>query len=134
MRKFNEFQNENFEKDAMVEEQQMHDAKERPRVERPKHETKERPRVERPNHETKERPRVEGPEQEVKERPRVERPNHDVKERPRGVEEKINFTINFSTDKTQLLELKKVLIELEFNDKEKGKELIKNDERKIRKR
>lgn len=90
MREFNEFQNENFEKDAMV-------------VEQPKHEVEERPR-------------------------------HEIKERPRSVEDKINFIINFSTDKKQLLELKKILVELEFYGKEEGKEILENDERKIRRR
>ena len=51
-----------------------------------------------------------------------------------SVEEKINFIINFSTDKKQLLELKKILVELEFYGKEEGKEILENDERKIRRR
>ena len=114
MKEFNGFQNENFEKDAMVVEQPKHEVEERPRVERPKHAVEERPKVEKPKHEVEERPRVERPEHEVEERPRVERPRHEVEERPRSVEEKINFIINFSTDKSQLLELKKILVELEF--------------------
>ncbi len=108
MREFNEFQNANFEKDAMAVEQPKHDAEERPKVEKPKH--------------------------EVEERPRVERPRHEIEERPRSVEDKINFIINFSTDKKQLLELKKILVELEFYGKEEGKEILENDERKIRRR
>lgn len=91
MREFNEFQNESFEKEVMVEKQ-------------PEHETEERPRV----------------------------------ERPRSVEEKIkfiiSFIINFSTDKNQLLELRKILVELEFNEKEERKEMLENHERKIRRR
>ena len=108
MRELNEFQNEDFEKDAMV-------------VEHPKHEVEKRPRVERPKH-------------EVEEMPRVERPKHEVEGRPRSVEEEINFIINFSTDKIQLLELKKILVELEFYEKEERKEILENDERKIRRR
>ena len=73
----------------------------------------------------------------VEERPEhrgEERPEHGVEERPRSVEEKINFIINFSTDKSQLLELKKILVELEFYEKEERKEMLENDERKIRRR
>ena len=113
MRELNEFQNEDFEKAAMIAEHPKHEAEERPRVERPKHEVEERPRVERPKHEIEERSKV---------------------EKPRSVEEKINFIINFSTDKTQLLELKKILVELEFYEKEERKEMLENDERKIRRR
>ena len=125
MREFNEFQNESFEKEVMVEKQPEHETEERPKVERPKHEVEERPKVERPKH-------------EVEERPRVERPKHEVEERPRSVEEKIkfiiSFIINFSTDKNQLLELRKILVELEFNEKEERKEMLENHERKIRRR
>lgn len=136
MREFNEFQNESFEKEVMVEKQPEHETEERPKVEegpkveRPKHEVEERPRVERPKHEVEERPKVERPKHEVEERPRVER--------PRSVEEKIkfiiSFIINFSTDKNQLLELRKILVELEFNEKEERKEMLENHERKIRRR
>lgn len=38
MREFNEFQNESFEKEVMVEKQPEHETEERPKVERPKHE------------------------------------------------------------------------------------------------
>ena len=122
MKEFNGFQNENFEKGVMVEERPKHRVEERPehRVEeRPKHMVEERP-----EHRAEERPkhRVE------------ERPKHRVEERPRSVEEKINFIINFSTDKSQLLELKKILVELEFYEKEERKEMLENDERKIRRR
>ena len=110
MREFNEFQNESFEKEVMVEKQPEHETEERPKVE-------EGPKVERPKHEVEERPRV---------------------ERPRSVEEKIkfiiSFIINFSTDKNQLLELRKILVELEFNEKEERKEMLENHERKIRRR
>lgn len=136
MREFNEFQNESFEKEVMVEKQPEHETEERPKVERPKHEVEERPKVE-------EGPKVERPKHEVEERPRVERPKHEVEERPRverprSVEEKIkfiiSFIINFSTDKNQLLELRKILVELEFNEKEERKEMLENHERKIRRR
>ena len=128
MREFNEFQNKNFEKDAIVEEQLKRVIKERPKVERPKHEVEERPKVERPKHEVEERPKVERPKHEVEERPKIER--------PRTSEGKLHFVIDISTDKKQLLELRKILIELEFNnyEKEGGKEIIENDERKIRRR
>ncbi len=143
MREFNEFQNESFEKEVMVEKQPEHETEERPKVERPKHEVEERPKVERPKHEVEEGPKVERPKHEVEERPRVERPKHEVEERPRverprSVEEKIkfiiSFIINFSTDKNQLLELRKILVELEFNEKEERKEMLENHERKIRRR
>ena len=153
MREFNEFQNESFEKEVMVEKQPEHETEERPKVERPKHEVEERPKVERPKHEVEEGPKVERPKHEVEERPRVERPKHKVEERPRverprverprverprSVEEKIkfiiSFIINFSTDKNQLLELRKILVELEFNEKEERKEMLENHERKIRRR
>ena len=57
-------------------------------------------------------------------------------ERPRTSEGKLHFVIDISTDKKQLLELRKILIELEFNnyEKEGGKKIIENDERKIRRR
>lgn len=143
MREFNEFQNESFEKEVMVEKQPEHETEERSKVERPKHEVEERPKVERPKHEVEEGPKVERPKHEVEERPRVERPKHEVEERPRverprSVEEKIkfiiSFIINFSTDKNQLLELRKILVELEFNEKEERKEMLENHERKIRRR
>ena len=74
--------------------------------------------------------KVEGPRHE-----RQEVPRHEEQKGPR-LEEKINFIISVSTDKKQLLELKKILVELEFNnaDKKEGKEMIKDDKRKIRKR
>lgn len=134
MRELNEFQNEDFEKDAMVVEHPNHEVEERPRVERPNHDDEERPIVERPKHEVEEIPRVERPKHEVEKKPRVGRLKHEVEGRPRSVEEKINFIINFSTDKTQLLELKKILVELEFYEKEERKEILENDERKIRRR
>ena len=138
MREFNEFQNESFEKEVMVEKQPEHETEERPKVERPKHEVEEGPRVERPKHEVEEGPKVERPKHEVEEGPKVERPKHEVEERPRSVEEKIkfiiSFIINFSTDKNQLLELRKILVELEFNEKEERKEMLENHERKIRRR
>ena len=71
----------------------------------------------------------EGPKHEVEERPK-----HEVEERPRSIEEKINFIINFSAGKTQLLELKKILVELEFYGKKEEKGIQENDERKIRRR
>ena len=147
MKEFNKFQNENFEKDVIIVEQTKHEVEERPRaerskhgveeisrVERPKHEVEERPRVERPKHGVEERPGAERPKHEVEERSRVERPKHEVEERPRSVEGKINYIINFNVDKTQLLELKKILVELEFYEKEERKEILENDKRKIRRR
>lgn len=144
MREFNEFQNESFEKEVMVEKQPEHETEERPKVERPKHEVEERPKVEegpkveRPKHEVEERPRVERPKHEVEERPKHEVEERPRVERPRSVEEKIkfiiSFIINFSTDKNQLLELRKILVELEFNEKEERKEMLENHERKIRRR
>ena len=122
MKEFNGFQNENFEKGVMVEERPEHRGEERPKhmvEERPEHRAEERPK-----HRVEERPEHRG----------EERPEHGVEERPRSVEEKINFIINFSTDKSQLLELKKILVELEFYEKEERKEMLENDERKIRRR
>ena len=160
MKEFNKFQNENFEKDVIIVEQTKHEVEERPRaerpkhgveeisrverpkheveersrVERPKHEVEERPRVERPKHEVEERPRAERPKHEVEERSRVERPKHEVEERPKSVEGKINYIINFNVDKTQLLELKKILVELEFYEIGERKEILENVKRKIRRR
>ena len=129
MKEFNKFQNENFEKDVIIVEQTKHEVEERP-----KHGVEEISRVERPKHEVEERSRVERPKHEVEERPRVERPKHEVEERPKSVEGKINYIINFNVDKTQLLELKKILVELEFYEKGERKEILENDKRKIRRR
>ena len=60
------------------------------------------------------------------------RPKHEVEGRPGSIEEKINFIINFSADKTQLLESKKILVELEFYGKKEEKGIQENDEKKIR--
>ena len=108
----------------------------RSRVERPKHEVEERPKVERPKHEVEERPKIERPKHEVEERPRPMIEGEPKIERPRTSEGKLHFVIDISTDKKQLLELRKILIELEFNnyEKEGGKKIIENDERKIRRR
>ena len=114
MKGFNEFQNENFEKGVMVEKRPKHEVEEGP-----KHEVEKRTR-----HEVEE-----GLKHDIEKRPR-----HEVEEGPGSIEEKINFIINFSTDKTQLLELKKILVELEFYGKKEEKGIQDNDERKIRRR
>ena len=122
MKEFNEFQNENFEKGVMVEKRPRHEIEKRPKneiEEGPKHEVEKRPK-----HEIEKRPKHEA-EGGLK---------HANKENPRNIEEKINFIINFSTDKTQLLELKKILVELEFYDKKEEEVKQKYDERKIRRR
>ena len=111
MKGFNEFQNENFEKGVMLEKKPKHGFEEGP-----KHEVEKRPR-----HEVEE-----GLKHEVEKGPKHEGQG--------SIEEKINFIINFSTDKTQLLELKKILVELEFYGKKEEKGIQDNDEKKIRRR
>lgn len=119
MHKQEKFKDANFELNTINSKNGNHilDAEREPKIERP------RSRVERPKHEVEERPRpmIEG-------EPKIER--------PRTSEGKLHFVIDISTDKKQLLELRKILIELEFNnyEKEGGKEIIENDERKIRRR
>lgn len=64
---------------------------------------------------------------------KVERkPDH----KPKSIEEKVHFLIDICADKKDLLKLRKVLIEFENNDLTilKGKEMIKNDERKLKRR
>lgn len=54
------------------------------------------------------------------------------------MEEKIHLMIDLCTDKNQLLKLRKILVEFESenltNEEEKRKEIIKDDERKIKRK
>ena len=132
MHKQEKFKDANFELNTINSKNgnQILDAEREPKIERP------RSRVERPKHEVEERPKIERPKHEVEERPRPMIEGEPKIERPRTSEGKLHFVIDISTDKKQLLELRKILIELEFNnyEKEGGKEIIENDERKIRRR
>ena len=132
MHKQEKFKDANFELNTINSKNGNHilDAEREPKIERP------RSRVERPKHEVEERPKIERPKHEVEERPRPMIEGEPKIERPRTSEGKLHFVIDISTDKKQLLELRKILIELEFNnyEKEGGKEIIENDERKIRRR
>ena len=107
MKEFNEFQNENFEKSVMVEEGPKHDIEEGP-----KHDIEERPK----------REIKEGPKQDIEERPKHE------------VEDKINLIINLSTDKNELIKLKRIILEFDEEKKLKEKEMIRDVERKIKRR
>ena len=132
MHKQEKFKDANFELNTINSKNGNHilDAEREPKIERP------RSRVERPKHEVEERPKVERPKHDDEERPRPMIEGEPKIERPRTSEGKLHFVIDISTDKKQLLELRKILIELEFNnyEKEGGKEIIENDERKIRRR
>ena len=132
IKKKKKFKDANFELNTINSKNGNHilDAEREPKIERP------RSRVERPKHEVEERPKIERPKHEVEERPRPMIEGEPKIERPRTSEGKLHFVIDISTDKKQLLELRKILIELEFNnyEKEGGKEIIENDERKIRRR
>lgn len=138
MHKQEKFKDANFELNTINSKNgnQILDAEREPKIERPKHEVEERPKVERPKHEVEERPKIERPKHDDEERPRPMIEGEPKIERPRTSEGKLHFVIDISTDKKQLLELRKILIELEFNnyEKEGGKEIIENDERKIRRR
>lgn len=98
MKEFNEFQNENFEKSAMVEE-------------KPKREIKEAPK-----HDIEERPK------------------HEVEKESKSIEDKINLIINLSTDKNELIKLKRIILEFDEEKKLKEKEMIRDVERKIKRR
>lgn len=132
MHKQEKFKDANFELNTINSKNGNHilDAEREPKIERP------RSRVERPKHEVEERPKIERPKHDDEERPRPMIEGEPKIERPRTSEGKLHFVIDISTDKKQLLELRKILIELEFNnyEKEGGKEIIENDERKIRRR
>lgn len=132
MHKQEKFKDANFELNTINSKNgnQILDAEREPKIERP------RSRVERPKHEVEERPKIERPKHDDEERPRPMIEGEPKIERPRTSEGKLHFVIDISTDKKQLLELRKILIELEFNnyEKEGGKEIIENDERKIRRR
>ena len=132
MHKQEKFKDANFELNTINSKNgnQILDAEREPKIERP------RPRVERPKHEVEERPKVERPKHDDEERPRPMIEGEPKIERPRTSEGKLHFVIDISTDKKQLLELRKILIELEFNnyEKEGEKKIIENDERKIRRR
>ena len=132
MHKQEKFKDANFELNTINSKNGNHilDAEREPKIERP------RSRVERPKHEVEERPKVQRPKHDDEERPRPMIEGEPKIERPRTSEGKLHFVIDISTDKKQLLELRKILIELEFNnyEKEGGKEIIENDERKIRRR
>lgn len=56
--------------------------------------------------------------------------------KPKSIEEKVHFLIDICADKKDLLKLRKILIEFENNDLAipKGKEMIENDERKLKRR
>lgn len=62
--------------------------------------------------------------------------NNDKIKKP--MEEKVRLMIDLCTNKNQLLKLRKILVEFEndnlINEKEKRKEMIKNDERKIKRK
>ena len=132
MHKQEKFKDANFELNTINSKNgnQILDAEREPKIERP------RSRVERPKHEVEERPKIERPKHDDEERPRPMIEGEPKIERPRTSEGKLHFVIDISTDKKQLLELRKILIELEFNnyEKEGGKKIIENDERKIRRR
>ena len=132
MHKQEKFKDANFELNTINSKNGNHilDAEREPKIERP------RSRVERPKHEVEERPKIERPKHDDEERPRPMIEGEPKIERPRTSEGKLHFVIDISTDKKKLLELRKILIELEFNnyEKEGGKEIIENDERKIRRR
>ena len=132
MHKQEKFKDANFELNTINSKNgnQILDAEREPKIERP------RSRVERPKHEVEERPKIERPKHDDEERPRPMIEGEPKIERPRTSEGKLHFVIDISTDKKQLSELRKILIELEFNnyEKEGGKEIIENDERKIRRR
>ena len=132
MHKQEKFKDANFELNTINSKNGNHilDAEREPKIERP------RSRVERPKHEVEERPKIERPKHDDEERPRPMIEGEPKIERPRTSEGKLHFVIDISTDKKQLLELRKILIELEFNnyEKEGGKKIIENDERKIRRR
>lgn len=75
----------------------------------------------------------EEPKEKIERDLKVERkPDH----KPKAIEEKVHFLIDICADKKDLLKLRKVLIEFENNDLTipKGKEMIENDERKLKRR
>ena len=52
----------------------------------------------------------------------------------RKVEDKINLIINLSTDKNELIKLKRIILEFDEEKKLKEKEMIRDVERKIKRR
>lgn len=52
----------------------------------------------------------------------------------RKIEDKINLIINLSTDKNELIKLKRIILEFDEEKKLKEKEMIRDVERKIKRR